>query len=33
MKKFIALILVTMISGFSIAANAETGALKKVEPQ
>jgi len=33
MKKFIALILVTIISGFSIAANAETGLLKKVEPQ
>lgn len=33
MKKFIALILITIISGFSIAANAETGALKKVEPE
>lgn len=33
MKKFIAAILLTLISSFSIAAHAESSTLKKVEPQ
>lgn len=33
MKKIIALILVTIISVFSLGANAEASSLKKVEPQ
>lgn len=33
MKKFIALVLLTIITGFSINAQAESSALKKVESQ